>query len=177
MLLLFTMCSALALTARQGGPSIDLGAGLSLGGSPFAANAGGHFALGWWTGTYDDQFSFGKYWSFGLSNRFDFGLTDQRWSLAPMFEIRRGLELIVVGVHPFLAGGPILVAQGDEDLAIGWTARAGIGGKFRRSRFFGLTARIEGGVDSAAGAVSPAFSLLLGGAFARPAHAIKDPET
>jgi hypothetical protein len=172
-LLALTLSEALALTSRQGGPAVDLGVGLGVG-APFQPRLGGHLGLGWWVGTYDDQYAFGKYWAFGPSVRFD--LVPGTWSAAPMFEIRRGVELIVVGVAPFVAGGPVLASVEGAEPALGWTARTGVNLKLRRTRFWGLTARLELGAEGVGGNVGFAGGLLLGGAFARPAHEIKAPE-
>jgi hypothetical protein len=185
-LLALILSEAHALTSQQGGPALDLGVGLGVG-APFAPRFGGHLGLGWWTGTYDDQYSFGKYWAVGASVRFDTNpllSPTPSWSLAPMLEIRRGVELIVVGVAPFVAGGPVLAnhpaAGGVTDAppaVLGWTARTGVNLKLRRSRFWGITARLELGAEGVGEHTGFAGGLLLGAAFARPAHEIKAPET
>jgi hypothetical protein len=179
-LLALLLSDALALTSQQGGPALDLGVGLGVG-APFEPRIGGHLGLGWWVGTYDDQYAFGKYWALGPSIRFDFvpgrfDLVSGSWSAAPMLELRRGIELIVVGVAPFVAGGPVLASVEGAQPALGWTARTGVNLKLRRTRFWGLTTRLELGAEGVGDRVGFAGGLLVGGAFARPAHEIKGPE-
>jgi hypothetical protein len=134
---------ALALTAVQSGPGIDLAAGLGVGGHPVGAAVGGQLSLGWWTGTYDDQYAFGRYWWVGPTGRVDWRPDTLR--IAPLLEIRRGIELIVVGLSFGAAAGPLVRIEEASD--VGWTARAIGQAKLRRSRFWGFSLRLEAGVD------------------------------
>jgi hypothetical protein len=174
MFLLWSVSSspALALTAVQSGPGVDLAAGLGLGGHPVAAHVGGQLSLGWWSGTYDDQYAFGRYWWVGPTGRVDWQADTLR--VAPMLEIRRGIELIVVGLSIGAAGGPLLRVEDGTD--VGWTARALGQVKLRRSRFWGFSLRVEAGVDGFGDRVGFTGAMLLGGSFARPAHKILPPE-
>jgi hypothetical protein len=171
LLVLLSAVPADALTSRQGGPSLDVAAGLGLRGSPaLLPSAGGMVSAGWWTGTYDDQYAFGRYWWVGPTVRVDWH--PDALGLAPMLELRRGLELFVAGVAPFLAVGPALAFA--EDPTVGLTARTGLNVKLRRTRYLGLTLRLEGGVD-VADRVGFGGGALLGVAFARPSHPITGP--
>jgi hypothetical protein len=172
-----TLSDAHALTQTQNGPIVEVAAGLGMGGTPFAPSLGGQLTVGWWTGTYDDAYSFGRYWALSQTTRADVLAASGRWSLAPMLEVRRGVDLFVVNTAGFLAGGPLVVSGEDEgEVAIGGTGRGGLALKLRRSRFWGLTLRVEGGVDVVAGDVSPAAAVLVGGGFARPARPLPKPE-
>jgi hypothetical protein len=149
-----------ALTSRQHGPALDLGVGLGVGAAPARPMLGIAASAGWWVGTYDDEYAFGRYWALGPTVRVDLGRGAR---VAPTLELRRGLELFVAGVAPFVAVGPVLTGDG-----VGATARIGLNGKLRRTRSVGLTVRFEGGADWVAGAPSFTGGLLLGGAWARP---------
>ena len=162
-----------ALTSRQGGPSLDLAAGLGFRPIPVQPALGGAASFGWWTGTYDDQFSFGKYWWVGATARIDW--RPDATGLTPMIEIRRGLELIVAGIAPFVAGGPVLTLD-PAGAPLGYTGRAGLMLKFRRTRFWGISARLSGGVDGIGGRVGFGGGVLFGASFARPSKEIQPPE-
>lgn len=162
---------AQALTSHQSGPALDLAAGLGLGGAPLRASVGGEVSLGWWLGVYDDQYAFGRYWWLGATGHVDW--RPDALAIVPMVEVRRGLELIVAGLYIGAGGGLVLVPEVPEP---GWTGRLSVGAKFRRSRFFGLTLRLEGGVDVRGDAVGFGGGALLGVAFARPARAITAPQ-
>ena len=175
-ILWLSLSSALALTSQQGGPAFDLAAGLGLRGAPVRPAVGGQLSLGWWTGVYDDQYAFGRYWWIGPTVRADW--RSDGFGVSPMLEIRRGLELIVFGVSPFLAGGVTIAPSGvdPEQDAIGFTGRGGVQLKFRRTRYWGLSLRLEGGVDVIDSAVGFAGGVLIGPSFARPSHGITEPE-
>lgn len=172
--LLLAVLPAHALTAHQSGPTLDLGAGLGLRGAPLRPAVGGDLCLGWWAGTFDDQFAFGRYWQLQAVGRVDWH--PEALGLTPMLEVRRGLDIIVAGVSWGLGGGAVLVFPTEGDApAPGFTARASVMGKFRRTRFLALTARLEGGADVVEGTPSFGGAFLLGASFMRPAHAIEDP--
>lgn len=174
-LLLALHAPAQALTSHQGGPALDLAAGLGMGGRPLKPAVGGQLSLGWWAGTYDDQYAFGRYWWIGPTARVDWN--PDALAITPMLELRRGLELFVAGVAPFLAGGVTLSIPAEGAAPpLGWTARGGVQLKLRRTRFFGLSLRLEGGADGVGDAVGFAGGALLGVSWARPARAITAPE-
>src|SRR5262245_53965819 len=110
-MLLLALSDAHALTSRQGGPAVDLAAGLGIRDVPVHPGLGGQLSLGWWLGTYDDQYAFGRYWGLGTTLRADWHPTGT--ALAPMLEVRRGLELFVAGIAPFVAGGLVLVVPAE----------------------------------------------------------------
>jgi hypothetical protein len=176
--------SALALTSHQSGPSLDLAAGLGLRGAPSSPSGGptplrpavgGDLSLGWWVGTYDDQYAFGKYWWIGASGRVDW--RPEALGITPMLEVRRGLELFVAGIAPFVAGGPTLSVVSDgASVPVGLSARAGAMAKFRRTRFVGISLRVEAGADVVRAKPGFAGGVLFGVSWARPAQAITAPE-
>ncbi|MBX2798213.1 MAG: hypothetical protein KTR31_11100 [Myxococcales bacterium] len=161
-----------ALSTRQSGPGFDLAAGLGMGGAPVRAGLGGQLSAGWWTGRYDEAYALGRYWWVGVTGRVDTPFDGA--TVAPMLEIRRGVEVLVGGLHGFVSGGPVqfVVSEGPAP-ALGWTARAGVAGKFRRSRFVGLTLRLEGGANVVAGKPSAVVGVLVGLSYARPASKVQ----
>jgi hypothetical protein len=160
---------AAALTDRQAGPLLDLAAGVGFGGAPVAVSPQAQLSLGWWFGLYDDQYAFGRYWAIVANGHVDW----RRGELVvtPTVEVRRGLELIVVGLYGALGGGLVVGPEG----APGWTARAAGGAKFRRTRFVGLSLRLEAGVDGFGDQLGFGGAAVLGVSYARPAHRIEDP--
>lgn len=161
--------TASALTTHLSAVGFDLTAGAGWRAPPARGVGEGTLALGWFRGQFDDQFSFGRYWWVGPTARVDVGL-DGAVTLAPQLEVRRGLDLLVAGFGYGLAGG--VVVGGPE---LGWTARAVGVGRFRRSRSFSLTGRLEVGADGAAGAVGFAGGVGLGITVAKPLRALSSP--
>lgn len=165
--------SAEALTSRQSGPWVDAHVGFAAADAPLAAGLGWQAGVGWWTGRYDDAFAIGRYWAGGAVLRQDF--VDGALRTAPLLEVRRGVDLLVLGWHVFLAGGPLWAPEAGEPLAggvaIGATARGGAGLTWRRNPFLGLTVRVEAGADVVDGEVGAAIAALVGGHFARPVRA------
>lgn len=173
--LIATSLPAHALTSHQSGPTLDLGAGLGLRGAPLQPAVGGDLCLGWWAGTFDDQFSFGRYWQVQAVGRVDWH--PDALGLTPMLEVRRGLDIIVAGLSWGVGGGAVLVLPTEGDAPpVGFTGRASVVGKFRRTRFLALTARLEAGADVVAGTPSFGGGFLVGVSFMRPAHRIEAPD-
>lgn len=172
------LAPAHAITRSQSGPIVEAGVGASITQAPVRPALAGQLSLGWWRGTYDDAYAFGRYWALVQTTRIDALATSGVWTLAPMLELRRGIDIFVANPAGFLAVGPVLAlpvaVQGEP--AVGVTARGGLDFKWRRSRFWGLTVRLEGGVDVLSDRVSPAAGLLLGGGFARPARPMEKPK-
>jgi len=177
-LTLFIALTAVAhaqFAEKMAGPYVDVAGGLALSDAPIAAGPGWMGGLGWWFGRYDESYAIGRYTSIGANLRqewvqlaHDQGATVRT---APLLELRKGNDLIVAGVSAFIAGGPVLVRT-PRGSAVDYTARAGVGAEFRRHRFWGLTIRLEGGVDFG-DQVSGVFSTLVGVQFSRPARAVK----
>ncbi|MBT3224528.1 MAG: hypothetical protein HN348_36130 [Proteobacteria bacterium] len=155
-----------ALAEPKSGPYVDLGVGLGAGDAPFAAGLGWQAGFGWWVGPYDRSYAFGRFWSIGATLRQDW--IKNSLHTAPLLEVRRGMDLFVAGGHIFFAGGPTVVGK-----SVGPTARVGIGAKFRRHRFWGLTLRLEGGASYVDKVPSGQMGVLLGGSFARPIQSTK----
>ncbi len=166
------LAPAHAITGPQSGPLVELGAGVGVTGRPVQGAVGGHLSLGWWHGVYDDAYAFGRYWALVSTTRIDALPPSGVWSLAPMLELRRGIDIFVANPAFVLGGGPRLALPVGTDgpVGVGGTARAGLAFKLRRSRFWGFTLRAEVGADVEGGQVAPAGGLLLGGGFARPAR-------
>ena len=162
LLALWVSAPAQALTMPQSGPYLEAHAGLGLGDAPLHAGLGWEAAFGWWAGRYDDAYAIGRYWSVGATLRQDWIRGAIRSE--PMLELRHGIDLIVVGWFPFVAGGPVF----DETELVGGTARLGFGFEFRRTRYLGLTLRLVGGADFGGGDVGGAGAALLGFQFSKP---------
>jgi len=167
-----------AITGPQSGPVVEVGAGVGMTGRPTQAAVAGHVSLGWWRGTYDDAYAFGRFWAIVSTTRLDAFPQSGVWSLAPMLEVRRGIDIFVANPSFVLGGGPrIAIPVGsDGPTAVGGTARTGLAFKLRRSRFWGFTLRAEVGVDIQGNQVAPAGGLMLGGGFARPAREMAKPQ-
>lgn len=163
-----------ALAEPQVGPLVEVVGGFGAGGAPFHPGFGAAATVHLWAGRYDDQYAIGRYWSVGPTFRADYTLatstTPAALRLAPLFEVRRGLELIVVGLNGFVGGGPLFVAPDDGELTLGATARAGLGLEYRRSRFWGVAVRLEGGADFVGDSVGAVAGALVGFQFSRPAR-------
>ncbi len=173
--LLASLQPAHALTSHQSGPSLDLGAGLGLRGAPVRPAVGADLALGWWAGTFDDQFAFGRYWLVQGVGRVDW--RSDALVVTPMLELRRGIDILVAGLSWGVGGGAVVVLPAEgEAPPLGWTARGSVAGRFRRSRSLSLTLRVEAGADVLGGTPSFAGGALLGVSFLRPARAIRPPD-
>ncbi len=181
MLTLFIALSTSAnaqFAENMSGPYLDVAGGLGMGDAPMAAGPGWMGGFGWWFGRYDSAYAIGRYTSIGVNVRQDLlhlggakGSPPQAMRTAPLLELRKGNDLIVAGVSGFLAGGPLLTSVGNST-SLDYTARGGVGAEFRRHRYWGLTLRLEGGVDIG-DQVSGVFSTLLGVQFSRPARLVE----
>ncbi len=169
-LIALSLSPAHGITQVQGGPILELGAGLDMGGSPVQARGGAHLSALWWTGTYDDAYAFGRHWAVGPTLRVD--VHPDALGLAPMLEVRRGLDIFIAGLHAFVAGGAVSAVPLGSDVAppLGWTGRGGFGAKLRRHRYWGATLRLEAGVDGVGDQISFAGGVMLGVGFSRPAR-------
>lgn len=164
---------AYALTTNQSGPLLDVAAGLGVGAAPIAPGPSWLLGFGWWFGPYDDSYALGRYVALGVVARQE--LIGGTLRTAPLLELSRGIDVIVAGGNFGIGGGPVLTVDlaGDAGTAIGAAGRLHVGGEFRRSRFWGFTARLEGGADYVEGTISGAGSLLIGFQFSRPSHTIE----
>ncbi len=157
-LLLMALGTAQAgITADRTGGYVDVTGGFGLADGPALAT---HLSFGAWRGKYDEDLSFGRYWGGGLTLRQDWAGNGVR--TAYMLEARRGMDLVVVGVHGFVAGGALLVQPGVGLGDVGGTARLGGAAEFRRSRTLGVALRLEAGVDAVNGRITPAGAVTLG---------------
>lgn len=168
MLLLAALLAALpahALQSRQSGPMLELGVGPAMAARPVGFAGAGQLSLGWWVGPYDDEYALGRFWALVVTGRIDALPRDGSVRIAPLLELRRGVDLFVLAPHGFVAAGPLIVADGG---ALGATGRVGGGLKFRRSKTLGFTGRLEAGADWVGGVVSPVVALTLGGGWSKP---------
>ncbi|MEZ4322136.1 MAG: hypothetical protein R3F61_31985 [Myxococcota bacterium] len=163
----FLACSdAHALQRIQSGPTLELGVGPALGGAPARFAVGGQLSAGWWVGPYDDDYALGRFWAVAVTGRVDLETATGAIRVAPLLELRRGMDLFVVAPHFFVAAGPVLTVT--ERSATGVTGRVGGGLKLRRTRKLGITARLGGGVDYVAQRLSPAVGLTFGVGWSSP---------
>lgn len=167
---MWALSTASAFTEPAAGARLEVGIGLGLADAPVQPAFGGYVHVGWFRGQFDDAFSLGRYWELGLTGRLDTRLEGAR--IAPMVELRRGTDLVVASVSPFVAGGPLVVVGGAP--AVGYTARAGLNATYRMHRFRGVVLRLEAGADVVGGAPSFAGGVLVGVSLGRPFRAIDD---
>ncbi|MEM6930257.1 MAG: hypothetical protein AAF602_25175, partial [Myxococcota bacterium] len=106
-----------SLSRPQAGPALDVGGGIGWSGEPVAVAA--QLSAGGWFGRYDDDFAIGRHWWFGATGRLR--ARSARVEIAPMIEIRRGIDLLVAGVQGFVAGGVVLdVGRAEEARPVGY---------------------------------------------------------
>lgn len=160
--------------ASLGGPSHGMYAQIAGGGGMLVPPLGG--AIGWqaggggWIGRYDDDYALGRYWGFGFIGRQDRVYLPGGASLrtVPLIEVRRGMDLLVLGVQGYVAAGPLFSAQTGHSLQVGGAIRAGGGIKYRFKPHWGLTATAEAGVDILGGSAQARLALRLGVEFSTP---------
>lgn len=163
-LILSLLSPAHALTMDRAGLTWDLSAGAGMQIPPGQAQGTALLGLSWWWGPYDSSYAIGRYWSVGLVDRLD-GIPGTL-ELSPMVEVRRGVDLIVVGWAMGLGVGPAIRLTDENTL--GATARASLTGEFRRHRFWSLSLRLEAGATMIGGTASGVGGILLGTQFSRP---------
>lgn len=146
---------ALAQTSSQVGAWLDGSGGLAAGAPPFYAGIGGRGSTGVWWGNYDDRMALGRSWGVGASVR----LEDHPDALrvAPMVELRRQVDLLVVGLRWRAQVGP---EWHGSDLGVG--ARIGGTVKVRPRPWIGPTLDLDLGAAWVQGEVRPSAILSLG---------------
>lgn len=147
-----------AMTSDVGGGYVELGAGGAAAGGAAASLV---VSVGGWRGQYDSELAFGRYWGGGLTVRQDVGArTTTAWQL----EARRGIDLIVAGLHAGVAAGPAVRQPGEAgarpDLGIG--ARLLGAAEFRRTPTWAVALRAEVGADAWSAGVIPTAAVTLG---------------
>jgi hypothetical protein len=146
---------AAAQTSTQTGLWFDGGGGLGLGGAPFAPAGSARAAIGMWTGNYDDRLALGRSWGFGAAARADLGDGTRR--VAPHVEVRRQVDLLVVGLRWRVQAGPEW-----HDGAWGVGARMGGRVAYRIRPALAPHLDLEAGAAYVAGGVRPAMSVGIG---------------
>lgn len=156
--LLGTALAGSGLADPRAGAWADVHAGLGVGGAPFTAGFGSDASAGVWVGRYDPDYALGRYLGAGLGLR-----TGPDGLVAGMVEVRRGVDLLIVGLHGFGAAGWDF--GGSAPLV-----EVGLGVKARvrpTGRFVGWEVRLRGGAEFA-DVVHPVGALTLGASFAGP---------
>jgi len=146
---------ARAQTSAQQGGWIDVQPGLGLGGSPFGPSFGTRASLGWWRGNYDHGYLLGRAWGVGVATRVD--LFGPELRVAPSLEIRRMIDLLVLGFRWRVLAGP---EWEDDQLGVG--LRVGGTIKVRPTPTVGPTLDLEAGAAWVDGKVSPRLAVSLG---------------
>lgn len=153
---------------------LQFGGGLGSGDQPFRAGVGWNVGFGGIIGRYDDAFSIGRHIGLGLQVRQDIQLHAIAPELrtAPMFELRRGIDLLVVGLRASVMGGPLLhtftgplpntaaVSIPRTRLA-GGTVRVAGTAQYRFKRAWSAFVRLEAGADFVE-TVQPSLGFTLG---------------
>ncbi|MFT7520561.1 MAG: hypothetical protein ACI9MC_002710 [Kiritimatiellia bacterium] len=152
LLVLLAPISAHAFTSRQTGIWFDAHGGLAIGGTPIKAGLGYRGSVGILQGNYDRSYALGRSWGIGATVHHH---VDRH--LATMLEVRRHIDLLVLGVRLRAMAGPEW-----EQGKMGATARVGAGLKIRPTPIIGPTIDIEGGASYIDGVVSPRFGVHLG---------------
>ena len=151
--------------APMAGVYVEPRVGLSVVSGPWSAGPSFGGSAGIWWGRYDSVYAIGRFSSLGATVRYE--LTDPD-RLVAMLEARRGIDLIA-GLFGFVAAGPEL---GEST---SWTVRAGVGARYRFTRFSGVSARLEaGGGFGGGGPVGSRLGLSLGGSWSRPFRKLSD---
>lgn len=160
LLLLAVGTARAAITADRTGAFVDAAVGAGSAGGPTLALSA---SFGGWRGRYDDELSFGRFWGAGVGIRQDLP-GDGGLRTAYLAEVRRGMDLVVVGANGWVAAGPLLVEPGSTvgTPALGVAARLGGAVELRRSSTTGIALRLEVGADAVGGGVAPAGQLTLG---------------
>jgi hypothetical protein len=157
---------ALAITEPTSGVWLDVGGGSGFGGTP-AATPGGIVSIGGFHGRYDHEYALGRYWAWGATWRPGYAGGLQQDVL---FEVRRGVDIIVAAPFFGLAGGVGLGA------ATTGVAEATGGVKWRWQRTIGLSLRVGAGARfGGATAVLPSASAHLAFSYSAPIRKA-DPE-
>ena len=151
----------------QSGPWVEIGVGGSGLAYPTFPHAAGSVSTGWWFGKYDDAYSLGRF--FGAGVTLQGGLGKGFTVAQPMLELRRGMDLLVVAMHGFVAAGPIWAFIPDfPDSSPGVAAQIGAVAKYRRHRYWHIGARLAAGVVVNDGKVGSDLSFQIIGAWMRP---------
>lgn len=158
---------AYAQTTRQTGMWVDAVPGLGLGGDPFGATLSLRGSVGVWRGNYDDVFALGRSWGYGAAVRVD--LRGESTRIAPMLELRRAIDLFVIGLRWRVMAGPEW-----EGAKLGIGARVGGTLAYRPSPYIGPALDIEAGAAWVDGRVGPRGALSLGIAGAFPVRPKRD---
>ena len=164
LLLLGLFTPAHALQHKQSGPILELGAGIGLAGLPVRTALAGQLSVGWWLGPYDDEYALGRFTALVITNQLDYLPATGELRVSPLVEFRRAMDLFVIAPHFFVAVGPVFTTG----LPPGIAARVGGGLKLRRTPKLGFIARLAGGVDYQAGALTPSLTFTVGGGYSSP---------
>mgnify|MGYP001284325370 CR=1 FL=1 len=146
---------ALAQTSSQSGVWIDAQPGLGLGGSPFGPSFGTRASVGYWKGNYDFDYLLGRAWGVGLATRVD--LFGPELRVAPSLEIRRMIDLLVLGFRWRVLAGP---EWENDKLGVG--LRVGGTVKVRPTPRIGPTIDLEAGAAWVDGRISPRIGVSIG---------------
>ncbi len=143
------------------GYQLDLAGAVGLDTTPLDVPLGGAFGASWWFGKYDETYALGRWNSLGVVGRLETVGDDLR--ITPMLEFRKGYDLLVLKPWFSIAAGTELGAA-----RLAPELRIGTGVKLRRSRFMGVSGRLDGGVALLDGEPVGRFGILLGFDWAAP---------
>lgn len=165
LLLVLWPAAASALPTTRSGPYVDALVG-AMGTVPLSGGLSWEAGAGWWFGPYDEDYAIGRFTSVGVGLRQD--LRGGALFTALPVEVRRGLDVIVLGGHGFLAAGPTFAG---DDVGALVEGGAGVKGRFRFSGpFVGYVLRARLGAEIGGGDVIGRGALTLGVEWAAPAR-------
>lgn len=158
--LLFAAAPAVAQTSAQTGLWYEGSGGIGLGGAPLQSSWTTRGGLGLWWGNYDDRLALGRSWGVGAAVRYEPGRGVPR--IAPSVELRRQIDLLVIGLRWRVQAGPEW-----HGATLGAGARVGGTLVVRPRPWLGPMIDVEAGASYIAGRVRPAVALSVGltGAF------------
>lgn len=164
-LTLLLASNAWALSEPMTGVALDLTGSAGIAGLPATFAPGWQASASVWAGKYDEDFAVGRGWSAGATYRQAFagGVLLH----TPLLDLRRRLDLLVLTPQLGLMVGPTFTPG-----ATGITTEASVGVNWRMHRFYGLTAKLEGGTTLIAGTPAASVALRIGVTWARPFHAM-----
>ncbi len=159
------------LAGATAGPTVDVGGGLAVNHLPWTPGGLWSVGVGGWWGKGDAGGAIGR--NVAIVARWRSEVVGDRWHNTPGLEVRRGIDLIVLGIRfggfvgpRFVSAWPPASGVGDVALeGLSVLAHGGLAWRFRPPA--ALLLRLDAGVDvdtrpAARHPVTPALGLMVG---------------